>query len=281
MAGATLEAAMRTRAPFALLAGLLMTSCASAGPSSLAYGVPAPPRVSYAVGDTLTIALEGLGQTLEIGARSRATYDLSYAPGQAGLHVTATLASLAADIVTPMTEPIAMDEEAIVGDFDFELDATGRATSMTSPEASGGGQVFAAPIVAHTLFPRLSGGAASVGESWTDSVTYSETTEAGTTSVASTLTYTVLGETEAGGRALLEIGFAGTAEISQALSIEGATITQASEVDVDGSLEWDVAAGLLYSSESTMAGAGRVRVAMLPAELPTTVRWVTRVQLEG
>jgi len=230
------------------------------------------------VGDTLTIALQALGQPMEIGARSRAEYDLVYAPGGAGPRVTATLTSLAAEVVTPLTEPLAMDEGALAGDFLFELDGRGRASSMSSPEATGAGQVFAAPIVAHTLFPRLSGTAAATGDSWQDSVTYSETTDAGTTSVTSSLTYTVTGSSTVGGRTLLEIGFEGSAEISQALSIEGANITQASEVDVTGSLLWDLAAGILYSSDTTMEGPGRVRVAMLPAELPTRVSWVTHVQ---
>ena len=74
--------------------------------------------------------------------------------------------------------------------------------------------------------------------------------------------------------------FEGTAEVSQALSVEGAAITQASEVDVVGSLSWDRSAGLMYESEVMMEGSGSVRAALLPVALPTRVRWLTRVQLQ-
>jgi hypothetical protein len=255
-----------------------LAACAGGG-ATLGYIVPASPEVTYVVGDTLTLGLEGLGQEVEIGARSAATYVLRYAAGPNGPTVTATLQSLAADVVTPMTEPMALSEDAIEGSFEFDLDDRGRALSVSSPQATGGGQVFAAPLVAHTLFPRLLGRAASTGDSWVDSVMYSETTEAGETSVVSVLTYTAEGGSQAGGRALTDIAFVGTATVSQALSIEGAAIRQTFEADVSGSLRWDAAAGLLYDSESVMEGRGNVRVALLPAQLPTQVRWVSRVQM--
>ena len=270
---------MRARALIAA-AVVVLASCASGGPATLGYSVPSSPQATYVVADTLTIGLQGLGQEMEIGARSRATYDLSYSSGSGGLRATASLASLAADVVTPMTEPMALSEGAIEGEFVFDLDARGHVVSMSSPQATGGGQVFAAPIVAHTLFPRLPGGASTVGDVWEDSVSYSETTDAGETSVTSILTYTVTGEDRSAGRALLEIGFEGAGTVAQALSIEGATITQTSEVQIQGRLHWDLAAGLLYSSETSMEGPGRVRVALLPTELPTRVNWQTRLLLE-
>ena len=75
---------MRYRAPFAVLVAAVVTSCAGGGPATLGYVVPAPSEATYVVGDTLLIALQGLGQEMEIGARSRATYDLVYAAGAAG-----------------------------------------------------------------------------------------------------------------------------------------------------------------------------------------------------
>ena len=269
---------MRSRAPTVLVLATLAAACAGGG-ATLGYTVPASPEVTYVVGDTLTLGIEGLGQEVEIGARSAATYLLRYASGSSGPRVTAMLESLAADVVTPMTEPMALSEDAIVGEFEFDLDDRGRALSVSSPEATGGGQVFAAPLVAHTLFPRLSGRAASAGDSWVDSVRYSETTEAGETSIVSVLTYTAGGTSQVGGRALTEVAFTGTATVAQALSIEGAAIRQTFAADVTGSLRWDAAAGLLYDSESLMEGEGNVRVALLPAQLPTSVSWISRVRM--
>lgn len=171
-----------------------------------------------------------------------------------------------------------MDESALAGDFVFEIDGRGRGSSMSSPQAEAiGGQVFAAPLLAHALLPRLPGRSTEVGDSWVDSVTYREVTEAGETEVTSTLSYTVVGEGDVGGRAVLDIEFGGPAVVTQNLSVEGATIRQASELDVTGRLRWDLEAGLLYENEMTMEGEGSVRVAVLPAALPTRVRWHTRV----
>ena len=269
---------MHARVPVTLLTAAAALSCAGAGGASLGYVVPGTPEVSYVIGDTLTLTLDGLGQEMEIGARSRAAYDLRYGPGSEGLSVTASIESLSADVVTPMTEPMAIDEGAIEGDFVFQLDGRGRVSSMASPPSSGGGQVFAAPIVAHALFPRLPDRATTSGDSWVDSVTYRESSDAGETSVRSSLTYTVLGNAETGSGRVLELGVEGTASITQALSIEGANITQTSEVDVVGRVSWNATAGLLEESEMTMEGPGTVRVALLPAALPTSVRWLVRVR---
>jgi hypothetical protein len=141
--------------------------------------------------------------------------------------------------------------------------------------------VFAAPVVAHALFPRLPGRAAATGDTWADTLTYREEGEAGVTQVRSDLTYTVTGESQAGGRSLVDVTFEGTATVTQDLTLEGARINQASELAVTGRLRWDPRAGLLYDSEMAMEGPGTVRVALLPgASLPTRVRWQTRVSLQ-
>ena len=276
---------MRLPVPTILLTSVVLTACAGAGPGapSLGYGVPRSSEVIYLVGDTVSIALQGLGQGMEIGARSAATYALRYDRSADGVRVTAAIQSLAASMVVPMAEAITMDESGLEGEFVFELDRMGRATAMSSPQASQlGAQVFAAPVVAHALFPRLPGRAVAIGDSWADTVTYSEDGESGVTQVTSNLTYTVVGDAQTDGRFLSEITFEGTAEVTQELDLEGARINQASEVEVDGRFRWDASAGLLYDSEMTMEGEGSVRIALLPgAALPTRVRWLTRVSLQS
>jgi hypothetical protein len=218
---------------------------------------------------------------MEIAARSAATYALRFTSSGAGVRVSATVEELDASVVMPGASPLSMDEGALAGDFVFELDGRGHASSMSSPQANQlGGQVFAAPLVAHALFPRLPGRVVSAGDSWVDSVTYREEAEAGETQVRSSLTYTVVGEPQMNGRSLLEIGFEGTAQVTQDLDLEGASVVQSSEVEVEGRLLWDTGARVLYESEMTMTGPGSVRIALLPgAALPTRVRWLSRVRL--
>jgi hypothetical protein len=260
----------------------VLAACAGGGGAapSLDYRVPSSANATYLVGDTVTIALQGLGEGMEIGARSAATYDLRYDRSADGVRVTASIENLVASVVVPMSDPISMDESGLEGEFVFELDHLGRATAMSSPQAAQlGAQVFAAPVVAHALFPRLPGRSVAAGDSWVDTVTYSEDGEAGVTEVRSNLTYTVVGDATVEGWALSEITFVGTAEVTQELEIEGASINQASEVEIEGRFRWDASAGLLYDSEMTMEGTGTVRIALLPAAFPTRVRWLTRVRL--
>lgn len=274
---------MRRRVPVLILAAAAVSACAgSGGPRPLAYAVPAPPTASYVVGDTVQISLAGLGQSLQITARSAGTYRMRFSSAGGGVRATATVADLMADVAMPGTDPISMDESAFQGDFVFDLDARGHPTALTSPEPGAlGAQVFSAAIVAHALFPRLSGEVASVGDSWTDTTTFREEREAGVTELLSALTYTVDGESQMGGRDLLDIAFAGSATVTQNVNMEGAQVSLASTLELQGSLRWDRAAGLPYSTDLTMTGPGTVRTPLMPGmALPTRVTWQTRVRLE-
>lgn len=271
---------MRIRALTPLVASTAL-ACAGGAPS-LAYS-PAAPDVAYVVGDTVSIEIQVPAQTLELGLRSAATYDVRHAPISGGLRVTAGVESLAADVSVPMSEALSMDETAVEGDFVFELDPRGHTLSMSAPTGSSvGAQIFAAgaPIIAHALFPRLPGRPVATGDSWADSVSYRNEGDSGESVVTSSLTYTVVGSSSEGGRSLTDVDFGGTAAVTQNLDLDGATITQESELEVVGRLRWDVSAGVLYESELTMEGPGTVRMALLPAALPTKVTWRTRVRLD-
>jgi len=259
------------------------TLACSGGAPPLGYSAPGMADVTYVVGDTVSIAVQVPGQSLAIGLRSEARYHLDQRPSAGGLHVTAAVESLAADVSVPMTEALSMDETALEGDFTFDLDGRGHVQSMSAPTGSSvGAQIYAAgaPLIAHALFPRLPGRAVAAGDSWADSVSYRTGGDAGESVVTSSLTYTVVGTSQTGGRTLTDIDFGGTAAVTQNMSLEGATITQESELEVTGHLRWDAVAGVLYDSELTMEGPGNVRMALLPAALPTKVTWQTRVRLD-
>jgi len=274
---------MRKRVSILTLATAALSACAgSGGPRPLAYAVPALPTAAYVVGDTVSITLAIPGQSMQITARSAGTYRLRFAQVGGGIRVTASVEDLAADVAMPGTDPISMDESAFQGNFVFDLDARGRPSALTSPEPGAlGAQVFSAAIVGHALFPRLSGGAASVGDSWSDTTTFREEREAGVTELLSALTYTVDGESQMAGRDLLDIGFSGTATVTQNLNMEGAQVGLGSTLELQGTLQWDRAAGVPYSTDLTMTGPGTVRTPLMPGmSLPTRVTWQTRVRLQ-
>lgn len=274
---------MRKRVPILIFATVTLCACAgSGGPPPLAYAVPAPPERSYVVGDTVAISLSGLGQSLQITARSAGTYRLRFARAGGGVRVTANVEDLAADVAMPGADPISMDESAFQGSFVFDLDPRGRPAALSSPEPGAlGAQVFSAALVAHALFPRLPGRVVAAGDSWSDSTTFREERESGVTEVVSALSYTVEGARQAAGRDLLDIAFTGTANVTQNVSLEGAQVSLASELEVTGTLLWDRGAGLPYSTDLTMEGPGSVRTPLMPGvALPTRVAWQARVRLQ-
>lgn len=273
---------MRKRAPFIAVLSVLSAGCAGGGGAgSLSYAVPAPANPSYVVGDTVTISLQGLGQSLEILARSAGTYRTRFTAGANGVRVTADVVDLVADVAMPTADPITMDQDAFDGSFVFDLDTRGRPLALSSPEAKVlGAQVFSAAIVAHAMFPRLPGRVVSVGDTWSDSTVYREEREAGTTEIQSNLTYTVESEATEAGRQLLVVTYAGPAKVTQGLNLDGAQVSLDSDLQAQGTLKWDPAAGLPYSNDLLMEGAGRVRTPLMPGmALPTKVRWQARVRL--
>jgi hypothetical protein len=267
-----------------LASTLVVAACAgrASGPPPMAYGIPDPRAVTYSVADTVTIEISALGQSLSLEARSRALYAVAFERAGDRLRATLTVQDLEAEVTTPMTGPMRVDESVISGRLVLSLDRRGDYTVVESPVVEeAAAPYFSGPTMAGALFPGVPGTVVAQGDSWVDTVAYAEAAETGQASQSSVLMYTVVGDMNANGRALLEVVFEGTSDMSQTMSMQGVDIVQETELAVEGRLLWDVARGLVYESETRSEGEGTVEVSAMPAELPTRVRMRQHVRLEG
>ncbi len=268
--------------PATLLA--VATSCApgSAGPPALAYRLPEPAAATYDVGDTMTVEVNALGQSLSLGVDMAAVYDLAFERSRDdAFQVTLGVQDLAAQVSVPMAGPIQLDESIVSGDLVFTVDRRGVARVTSTPEvASAGGQLLSPVGIAHTLFPALSGRAVAAGDGWVDTLSFEDPVSGQTSH--SVLAYSVVGDTVVEGRSLTAIDFSGTASVSQETSLQGAEVSQTSDLQVKGRLLWDPRRGLIFRREATASGTGSVKAAALPAPLPTTIesRSVARLRPE-
>jgi hypothetical protein len=275
---------MHRRAPLQVVLLVAAASCAtrSASPPALAYRLPDPAEATYDVGDTITVEVSALGQRLSLGVDMTAAYALGFERGDAdGVRVTLGVDDLAARVRAPLAEPIQLDESIVTGNLVFLLGRRGDVTVISMPElAATGGQLLSPIGVAHSLFPRLPGTAVAAGDGWVDTLSYDDA--ASGASAHSILEYTVAGDTVVDGLSLLAIDFTGTSETSQKTTLQGADISQSSEVEVQGRFLWDAGRGLLFQREATTSGTGQVTVAAVPAPLPTTIEShsVARLRVE-
>jgi len=244
--------------------------------------VPDPSTVSYSAGDTLVVEINALGQTLGLRVNGTARYDVAFARADDGVRVTLAVRELAAEVTLPMAGPLRVDEDIVQGDLVFELTRRGDATVIELPDVDATATpFFAGPTIAHSLFPGLPGGAVQPGDSWVDTVSFSDGGDSGDSSQTSVTTYTVVGEAVVDGRALLEIAFEGTQEMQQAMALQGAEIRQQTQLSVRGRVLWDLQRGMMFERETISTGTGTVMVAVAPAPLPTRVEIRSRVRLEA
>ena len=271
--------------PMGALAGsLALAACAtgSSAPPALAYRLPDPGEMAYTAGDSLSIGINALGQTLELTMNSTASYGVTFGPGTGdGLQVTLTLRDLEAQVTLPMAGPMVVDEEIVQGDLVLALSRRGDVTILESPEVEEAASAFfAGPTIAHSFFPALPGRAVRAGDTWVDTVSFANDGDTGESSQRSILTYTVVGDSVVDGRALVEIAFEGTQEMRQTMALQGADVEQETNLAVEGSVLWDLQRGLMFERESVSRGTGTVRIAAMPEPLPTRVEARSRVRLQ-
>jgi hypothetical protein len=252
----------------------------TAGPPALAYRLPDPARVTYLAGDSLSVEIQALGQTLALEMGSTAEYGVSYERAADGLTVTLRVLDLEVDVSLPLVGPLHVEEEIVEGDLVLALDPRGDVTILQSPEVEEAASTFfAGPTIANTFFPGLPGRAVSPGDSWVDTVAFAEDGDSGEQSQRFVTTYTLVGEAVVEGRSLVEITFEGTAELRQTMSMQGAAVEQETQMTVEGRVLWDMQRGLMFERESVSRGTGTVRVAAMPMPLPTQVESRSRARL--
>lgn len=277
---------MHARAGFAAALAVAVAACGggSASPPALAYRLPSPAQASYDVFDTATISIQALGQSLDLRVESSAIYDVAFARANDGVQVTMSVEDLDATINIPMAGPIPVDESSVAGELVFTLDRLGSASLVSAPEVDDAAGQLVPPLqIAHTFFPALPGRSVRAGDTWSDTISYEDdgTVTGGEDVQRSIFQYTAVGDTVIAGTPLLRIAFDGTSEVAQTLGMQGTEIEQSTTLRIEGHVLWDLTAGRMYERVTTSTGAGTVRIAMMPGELPTRLQVVSRVRLRS
>ena len=140
--------------------------------------------------------------------------------------------------------------------------------------------MFSGIALAHGFFPGLPGRAVSTGDQWVDTVSYEGETDMGIRSETSVLTYTVRGDSVIAGRSLLVFEVAGTVASEFDMNVQGMTVTQMSDLEVEGHVLWDYQAAVMFESHRMATGEGSVRIPLAPAPLPIRIESSERARLQ-
>ncbi|MGW8267446.1 MAG: hypothetical protein ACWGSQ_13850 [Longimicrobiales bacterium] len=273
-------------ASFALLLGL--TACAGPGGTSpgggLMYRVPESPSVVYVTGDTSNIEIDaGPMGSLRMRGTGTSTMAVTFAQGEAGVQVTASIQELNARLSNPMGGAQTATAADVEGDIVFSMDARGHTTVISLPTTKGAAGQLANPQgLVYEFFPLLPGGAVDPGDSWTDTLHYRIEVDEGDTESTSVMTYTLVGDTVVDGRTLVHISMTGTGDVTGSGVNEGMEVLQVFSGDVEGTILWDPARSLYVSGsfERDMDGTVEVPAAGMPP-MPMTVSGRSHVRLQG
>jgi hypothetical protein len=220
------------------------------------------------------------GQSMQAQAASSMTFETSFTRADQGVQVSLALQEFEASQSTPMGTTRA-DGSGVEGPVVFSLDRRGRATVVSLPEVTGDAVQFFQPLaMAHSVFPRLPGRAAAVGDSWTDTIRFEGEQGLGEMSFNSVLTYTVVGDTVVSGRSLVRIDYDGPTDVAARGVMQGGDFSQNLSGDSSGWILWDLQRSLMVETHSRGDARGSMEVSAAPFPLSVRVRSQGVVRLQ-
>jgi len=225
--------------------------------------MPSAP-VSFTKSDTVQVEVDtGMMGTISMDGRSEATIGLSFASDPAGFLATATYESLEAMMANPMGGNSTITEADLDGELSFAVDSKGNVTVKDRFQVEGeAAQMVGNVALAHEFFLRLPDATVGVGDSWVDTLVVDESMEGVTTTTTSITTYTVEGDTTVAGMEMLKVNANSEIEAVAEGTMQGMSMSQALSGTSTGSMLWDLAGSLLYSSNSVTELSGGMTIDM-------------------
>ena len=276
---------MHRRALFASVAVLFPAAGSAqdgaAAGRPLAYDVPSPPTATYHIADTMVIGVNSPGGNMEMTAVSTVALGLAFERDPGGVLVTGEVASFDVSMSNPMTGSVSAGKDDLEGSLAFVIGRRGEVEVTSLPALPGpAAQVSPFVFIAYEMFPRLPGRAVEPGETWVDTVTWSN--DAGPMEVNGTAvyTYTLVGDTLVGGRALLNIAMSGEVETETSGSEGGMSVTQSQTGTTTGFVLWDTARGLPAYGLLERDFEGSTSISGMPS-FPMSFAGPVRIQLEN
>jgi hypothetical protein len=273
------------RAKTSAVVVLLATGCASGGggggDGAMAYSVPAEGPVTYVRGDSLDVSVEapGLG-TIDLDFDQAMTLGVSFGRSASGVQITAEFQEFTATLNNPMSGTERADIENLSGPLIFTVDARGDANVVQAPEVTGmATQVFRAASLANELLPRLPDRAVAAGDSWADTVIYSDDTAGGSIFSEWYGTMTVTGDTIVDGATVTKVLVDADVRVDVEVDMGGMYVTQSMGGTENGFFLWDAARRLVVYQETMRAFDGTVDVDIAPELMDMVARQVVRTRI--
>ncbi len=272
----------RSIIPAAVACLLSATATALAAQTSdgdLAYAVPGNPSATYRIADTLVTAMNIPTGAMEVTITTSATLATTFAADPEGVRITATPQSLSMTMANPMMGSQTLEPQA-TGDLVFVLDPRGVVTVVSTPEIEGpAGSTAAVAGMPYEMFPRLPGSAADPGDTWVDTVSWSQEVPEATTTTTTVYTYTLAGDTVVDGRSLLKIELAGEVDTKGTVDMGGMAAEQTITGTDTGFALWDMAAGRLHSMKIDRDYTGNMNTPM--GAMPMQISGTSHRRLEN
>jgi hypothetical protein len=263
----------------------------AAAPDDLAYGLPTPSPLCYAVADTARFTVDsGAMGRMSVSAAYAAVVELELgagqdAAGQDAMEARARVHSLRGGF-EPQSQPAqAVDASDLAGEFRLTLDARGRTEVLESPVLTARLlDVTSAESMVRPLFVQLPGRPAGVGDAWTDTIVSVENGPDARSTVRTVITTTILGDTVVDGRTLLRLRTRAENHMEMEGRSGGVLVRQLLTGTTEGSVLWDPHFRMLIERGETGSLAGTLAMpaaGVADVPLSATVRRHVRLLVVG
>lgn len=267
---------MKNNSAVFLLVLITLPSACTVGappqPPSLEYDISGSHDLTYEYSSEMTVSISMMGQSMALSQKGNGVYSVELNPLGRGVDAKLSVMELEATISNPMGAPVVLDQNSITGALEFTLDRFGNAALLREPDVDDAAvQMFSGATVAHGFFPGLPGRSVKRGDVWVDTVSFDAGTDSRVHSEMSVLTYAVAGDTVINGRALLVLNTAGTRKSQFDMNMQGMSVTQSSDVRIEGYVLWDYDESVMFESRRSITGEGTVSIPVAPFPLPIRI----------
>jgi hypothetical protein len=258
----------------------------AAAPDDLAYGLPTPGPLCYAVADTARFTVDsGAMGRMSVSAAYAAAVELELGAGQDAMEARVRVHWLRGGF-EPQSQPAqAVDASDLAGEFRLTLDARGRTEVVASPVLTPRLlDVTSAESMVRPLFVQLPGRPAGVGDAWTDTIVSVDDGPDARSTVRTVITTTILGDTVMDGRTLLRLWTRAENRMEMEGRSGGVLVRQLLTGTTDGTVLWDPHFRMLVERSETGSLAGTLAMptaGVADVPLSATVRRHVRLLVVG
>ena len=276
---------MTGRALLSTVATAVAAGCAGPGGPSpadpLTYGIPSPPTAVYHVYDTMAIDMASPLGGMEVTGQGSTTMSLAFRTDPGGVRVVGTVEAFEGSMTHPMMGTQTAGPDDLSGNLEVVIGRSGVEELASFPELAGPlAMISPFSALGHLIFPRMPGADVEPGATWVDTVTASTETEGASVATTTVSTYTLVGDTVAGGRSLVRIAVANQVRVETSFEEGGMSITQDVAGSTDGFVLWDPGRRLVAYAEYERDMGGTMSMGPM-GSMDLTITGPTRIRLDG